>query len=99
MQRKRKVPLRKCVVCEQMKPKKELLRIVKTPENKVFIDLTGKMSGRGAYLCDDPHCFETAKTNRALDRALRYSVQQELYDQLTQKHGKKDTSNHDRPKT
>ncbi len=84
MQRKRKIPLRKCVACQEMKPKRDLVRIVKTPEDEVMIDLTGKKSGRGAYLCGDVKCFQTAKKNRSLDRALKHAVQEEIYDQLEQ---------------
>lgn len=84
MQKKRKIPLRKCVACQEMKPKRELVRIVKTPEDEVLIDSTGKKSGRGAYLCLDEHCFQLAQKNRSLDRALKHSVKQEIYEQLLQ---------------
>ncbi|GGA39432.1 RNase P modulator RnpM [Paenibacillus physcomitrellae] len=78
----RKVPLRKCVACQQMMPKKELIRVVKTPEGEVMIDLTGKKSGRGAYLCGSVACFKLAHKNRSLDRALKSPVQSEIYEQL-----------------
>lgn len=96
MQRKRKIPLRKCVACQEMKPKKELVRVVKTPEDEVIIDVTGKKSGRGAYLCGDIHCFQLAKKNRALDRALKHAVQLELYDRLEQDFQKRsETGSHE----
>lgn len=82
--RPRKVPLRKCVACQQMKTKKELIRVVKPPEGEISIDLTGRKSGRGAYLCGTVDCFKLAKKSRALDRALKQSVSDELYDQLEQ---------------
>lgn len=82
--RTRKVPLRKCVACQEMMPKKELIRVVRTPEDEVLIDLTGKKSGRGAYLCGKLSCFKLAHKSRALDRALKHQVQPELYEQLAQ---------------
>lgn len=82
--RPRKVPLRKCVACQEMKPKKELIRVVRTPEEEVLIDLSGKKAGRGAYLCGKVSCFKLAKKSRALDRALKQTVGMEIYDQLEQ---------------
>ncbi|WP_334072948.1 MULTISPECIES: RNase P modulator RnpM [Paenibacillus] len=78
----RKIPLRKCVACQQMMPKKSLIRVVRSPEGEVFIDLTGKKSGRGAYLCGQVSCFKLAHKNRALDRALKAPVGPEVYEQL-----------------
>lgn len=80
--RPRKVPLRKCVACQEMMPKKELIRVVRTPEEEVLIDLTGKKSGRGAYLCGKLSCFKLAKKSKALDRALKQPVGDDIYDQL-----------------
>ncbi|AWB44339.1 DUF448 domain-containing protein [Paenibacillus sp. CAA11] len=78
----KKIPLRKCVACQEMMPKKQLIRVVKTPEGEIMIDLTGKKSGRGAYLCGSEACFRLAQKNRALDRALKAQVQPEIYEQL-----------------
>ncbi|MNH93786.1 hypothetical protein D3C87_208810 [compost metagenome] len=78
----RKIPLRKCVACQQMMPKKQLIRVVRTPEDEVLIDLSGKKSGRGAYLCGQVSCFKLAHKNRALDRALKTTVKPEIYEQL-----------------
>lgn len=78
----RKIPLRKCVACQQMMPKKSLIRIVRSPEGEVSIDLTGKKSGRGSYLCGQAACFKLAHKNRALDRALKAPVGPEVYEQL-----------------
>ncbi|MBD8497104.1 YlxR family protein [Paenibacillus sp. SC116] len=80
----RKVPLRKCVACQQMMPKKELIRVVKTPQDEVQIDLTGKKSGRGAYLCGKLACFKLAHKSKALDRALKQAVHADIYQQLAQ---------------
>ena len=74
----RKVPLRLCVGCQQMKPKKELLRIVRTPEGAVVIDPTGKKAGRGAYLCPQVECLERAVQGRRLDKALATSIGPEV---------------------
>lgn len=82
--RRRKVPLRKCVACQQMKSKKELIRVVRTPTGEIQIDLTGKKSGRGAYLCGNVNCFHLARKNRALDRSLKSNVGAEIYEQLAQ---------------
>lgn len=80
----RKIPLRKCVACQEMKPKKELIRVVRTPDEQILIDLTGKKSGRGAYLCGKASCFRLAKKSKAFDRALKASVSPDIYDQLEQ---------------
>ncbi|PWW06438.1 hypothetical protein DFQ01_103341 [Paenibacillus cellulosilyticus] len=80
----RKVPLRKCIACQRMMPKKELIRVVRTPEANVLIDLTGKKAGRGAYLCGQVDCFRLAKKSRAFDRALKAQVEPVIYDQLEQ---------------
>ncbi|CAM4242514.1 RNase P modulator RnpM [Paenibacillus tarimensis] len=80
----RKVPLRKCIACQEMMPKKELIRVVRTPDEEVRIDLTGKKAGRGAYLCGKAGCFRLAKKSKAFDRALKLSVDPEIYDQLEQ---------------
>ncbi|UVI32540.1 RNase P modulator RnpM [Paenibacillus spongiae] len=80
--RPRKIPLRKCVACQQMMPKKQLIRIVRTPDEAILIDLTGKKAGRGAYLCGKVECFKLAKKTKALDRALKQPVGAEIYDQL-----------------
>lgn len=67
-----------------MMPKKELIRIVRTPDGAILIDLTGKKAGRGAYLCGKVGCFKLAKKSKALDRALKQPVGAEIYDQLEQ---------------
>ncbi|ANE47575.1 nucleic-acid-binding protein [Paenibacillus swuensis] len=82
--RPRKIPLRKCVACQEMMPKKELIRVVRTPDEQIMIDLTGKKSGRGAYLCGKVSCFKLAKKSKALDRALKQSVSADIYDTLEQ---------------
>lgn len=78
----KKIPLRMCVGCREMKPKKELLRIVRSPEGEVSIDTSGKKSGRGAYVCYQEICLMRAIKQRQLDRALEVSVAAELTEQL-----------------
>lgn len=78
----RKIPLRKCVACQQMMAKKELIRVVRTPEGELLIDLKGKKAGRGAYLCGKIECFRLAKKAKSLDRALKQTVGEEIYDEL-----------------
>lgn len=63
-------------------PKKQLIRVVRTPEGEIMIDLTGKKSGRGAYLCGKAECFKLAQKSRALDRALSHQVAPDIYEQL-----------------
>ncbi|WP_290759190.1 MULTISPECIES: RNase P modulator RnpM [unclassified Exiguobacterium] len=78
----KKVPLRKCVITQEMKPKKELIRVVRTPEQEVVIDLNGKMNGRGAYLSKDAAVIATAKKKRTLDHHLKIKTTDALYDEL-----------------
>lgn len=83
MLKKKKVPLRMCLGCQEMKPKKELVRVVKTAkENEIKIDLTGKLSGRGAYVCKNPECLEKAYKAKRIEKALEHSVNSEVYDAL-----------------
>lgn len=79
---KRKIPMRQCIGCREMKNKKELLRILKTPEEQFVIDLTGKKNGRGAYLCRKTECFEAARKTKGLERSFQCPVPGEVYEQL-----------------
>ena len=78
----RKIPQRQCVGCREMKEKKALLRIVRTPEGEVLLDGTGKKSGRGAFVCHDPGCLKRARKSRALERAFETAIPPEVYDAL-----------------
>ena len=80
----KKVPLRKCTGCGEMKPKKELVRVVKTPEGEISLDPTGKMNGRGAYLCKDPQCLRKAQKSKRIEKALSCTVPDEIYNELEQ---------------
>lgn len=78
----KKVPLRLCVGCREMKPKKELIRVVKTPENEIVLDMTGKINGRGAYLCNDVECLKKAVKSSAIDRSLKVNIKKEMYEEM-----------------
>lgn len=78
----KKIPMRMCVGCREMRPKKELVRIVRTPEGEIRIDLTGKASGRGAYICRDEKCLARAQKIRALERALEHAVEPSVFARL-----------------
>lgn len=83
MQQKR-IPMRQCVGCREMKPKKELIRVVKSPEGNLSLDFRGKAPGRGAYVCPDTACLKRAIKSRALERAFETQIPQEIYDGLVQ---------------
>ncbi|MCR5508115.1 MAG: YlxR family protein [Lachnospiraceae bacterium] len=78
----RKVPMRTCVGCGVSKPKQELIRILKRPEGGICLDETGRMNGRGAYLCSDPKCLEAAVKKKSLARAFRTEVSEDDLDAL-----------------
>jgi predicted RNA-binding protein YlxR (DUF448 family) len=82
MPRRKKVPKRVCVGCQQTKEKKNLIRIVRTPDQVVKTDLTGKLSGRGAYLCKDIKCLEAALAGKRLQHALKLDLPQELIEDI-----------------
>lgn len=78
----KKIPMRQCVGCREMKPKKELVRVVRSPEGAITLDFRGKSPGRGAYVCPDPDCLKKAIRSKALARALDTAIPQEVYDAL-----------------
>ncbi|HAH79513.1 MAG TPA: DUF448 domain-containing protein [Ruminococcaceae bacterium] len=80
--RKKRVPLRMCAGCGQRKPKKELVRVVRSPEGEISLDLTGRKPGRGAYLCRDAACLKAARKARRLERAFSCKIPDEVYDRL-----------------
>ncbi|MBU9726740.1 MULTISPECIES: RNase P modulator RnpM [Diplocloster] len=82
MSTNKKIPLRKCTGCGEMKSKKEMIRVLKTAENEIVIDATGKKNGRGAYLCYSRECFEKAVKSRGLERSLKMSIPKEVYERL-----------------
>lgn len=78
----KKIPMRKCLGCQEMKPKKELIRVVRSPEGQIALDFKGKAPGRGAYLCPDGQCLRKAVKAKALERAFETAIAQEIYDAL-----------------
>ena len=78
----KKIPMRKCVVTNERWPKKELVRVVRTPDNTVIVDLTGKANGRGAYLKKQLDVIETARKKKILDKHLEIAVPDEIYEEL-----------------
>ena len=78
----KKAPVRQCVGCREMIPKKDLLRVIRTPEEEVVLDSTGKQNGRGAYLCKSTECFAKARKSKGLERSLKVSIPDEVYDKL-----------------
>ena len=75
----KKIPLRQCTGCREMKPKKELVRVVRSPEGALSLDFRGKAPGRGAYVCHSPDCLKKATKTRALERALDLKIPEEIY--------------------
>ena len=82
MVRAKKVPLRMCTGCGEMKPKKELVRVVKSPEGEVSLDLTGRKPGRGAYICPNPDCLKSPRKARRLEKAFSCPIPAEVYDRM-----------------
>lgn len=80
----KKIPMRQCLGCREMKPKKELIRVVRSPEGEISLDFKGKASGRGAYVCHDPACLKKAIKAKALERAFSAQIPQEVYDKLNE---------------
>lgn len=78
----KKTPMRMCLGCNEMKPKKELIRAVKSPEGEISIDLTGKKSGRGAYICRSTECFRLARKARRFEKAFSCQISEEVYDAM-----------------
>lgn len=83
----RKIPMRKCVGCGEMKNKKEMLRVLKTTEDQIILDATGRKNGRGAYLCYDRECLKKAIRNKGLERSLKMEIPSEIYERLEKEFG------------
>ena len=80
--KQKKIPMCMCVGCREMKPKKELIRVVRQPSGQVMLDRTGKAAGRGAYVCPDSACLEKARKSKVLERTLEASIEPAVYEQL-----------------
>ena len=84
MQKQKKIPQRQCLGCREMKNKKDLIRVVRSPEGEISLDFKGKKPGRGAYVCPDAACLVRARKGKALERAFETAVPAEVYDLLEQ---------------
>ena len=82
MKSKNKIPMRQCTGCREKKSKKEMIRVLKTPEDKIVLDTTGRQNGRGAYVCPSSECLEKAIRNHGIERSLKTVVPQEVYEDL-----------------
>lgn len=80
--KQKKIPMRKCNGCGEQKPKKELVRIVKSPDGEVSLDLTGKASGRGAYICKSAECLQKARKSHRIDKAFEMTIPNDVYEQM-----------------
>lgn len=84
----KKVPMRQCVGCAEMKSKKDLLRVIKTPEEEIVLDTTGRKNGRGAYICASMECLKNARKKHGLERSLKVTIPDEVYEALEQEMSK-----------
>ena len=78
----KQIPLRQCIGCRQMKAKTELVRIIKTPDNEIYLDKTGKMNGRGAYICLDSDCYNKAVKSKGIEKSLKMAIPEEIYEAI-----------------
>ncbi len=78
----KKTPMRMCLGCNEMKTKRSMIRVVKSPEGGIFLDLTGKKSGRGAYICKSSECFKKARKTRRFEKAFSCRIDEEIYDSM-----------------
>lgn len=85
MPKVKKIPERMCIGCQEMKPKKTLIRVVRTPEGTIEIDYTGKRSGRGAYICRSKDCLDKALKGKRLDKALKHAITQDIKEGLLER--------------
>ncbi|HIU79914.1 MAG TPA: YlxR family protein [Candidatus Coproplasma excrementipullorum] len=79
MPKTKKIPLRQCIACRELKPKKEMLRIVKNKEGAIFLDFSGKAQGRGAYICDDENCIKKLRKQRLINKVFSCEVDESVY--------------------
>ena len=83
----KKIPLRQCIGCGEMKSKKEMIRVLKTTEDEIVIDATGRKNGRGAYICPSMECFKKAVKSKGLERSLKMAIPKEVYEALEKEMG------------
>ncbi len=80
--KKRKIPMRQCVGCRESRPKHELVRIIKTPEDEVVLDTTGRLNGRGAYICPNTDCYKKAVKQKSIEKSLGIGISEEVYENI-----------------
>ena len=78
----KKIPMRQCIGCQEMKSKKELIRVLKTCDEEIVVDTTGKKNGRGSYLCKNAECLKKAKKTKSLERSLKVDIPTDVFEQL-----------------
>ncbi len=78
----KQIPLRQCIGCREMKAKSELVRIIKTPEGEVCLDKTGRMNGRGAYICLNKDCYNRAVKSKGIEKSLKMAIPEDIYDAI-----------------
>ena len=78
----KKIPMRQCIGCGEMKNKREMMRVLKTAENEIILDITGRKNGRGAYLCKSKECLEKARKSKGFDRSFKMSIPEQVYENL-----------------
>lgn len=88
--KQKKIPMRRCTGCGEQKPKKELVRVVKTPDGEILLDLTGKASGRGAYICNNAECLKKARKSKRIDRTFEMTIPDAIYEQMEEEISKDD---------
>lgn len=81
-QKVRKIPMRQCLGCNAHKPKREMIRVVRSPEGEISLDFVGKKSGRGAYICPQKTCFAKARKSKRIEAVLECSIPEEIYDEM-----------------
>ena len=79
----KKIPMRQCIGCGEMKPKKEMIRVIKTAEDEIILDTTGRKNGRGAYICPNAQCLKKAIENKGLERSFKMPIPKDVYEMLT----------------
>ena len=90
LQKVKKIPQRQCLGCREMKDKKDLIRVVRSPEGEISLDFKGKKPGRGAYVCPESECLQKARKSRALERAFSAQIPPEVYEELERQMGEGD---------
>ncbi|MBR4357926.1 MAG: YlxR family protein [Butyrivibrio sp.] len=83
----KKIPTRKCVGCGEMRDKKEMIRVIKTPEGEICLDVTGRANGRGAYICNSAECLKKAVKNRGLEKSLKAQIPGDILEQMNKELG------------